>query len=191
MGTQASSASALAGEGRWPDPELPGLGPAVLPRWILVWFAVSVPLILWDVSFVLFRPGWFLWAPYDKYVTVDLSYGDPGNGFVRAQAIMSLLEIAVVVVALWLRRRPLGVLLVFGVSLLTAAKTMLILLIEVVTGGAHVGHNPAADLVLLYLVPNGVWIVVPLLVAKSAGRTLLSACHRAPSSAPRGRASSS
>jgi hypothetical protein len=114
-------------------------------------------------------------------VTVDLSYGDPGNGFVRAQAIMSLLEIAVVAVALWLRRRPLGVLLVFGVSLLTAAKTMLILLIEVVTRGEHVGHNPTADLVFLYLVPNGVWIVVPLLVAGSTGRTLLSARHRAPS----------
>ena len=191
MGTQASSASARAGEGRRPDPELPDLGPAVLPRWILVWFAISVPLIVWDVSFVLFRPDSFLWAPYDKYVTVDLGYGDPSNGFVRAQAIMSLVEIAVLLVGLWQRRHPLGVLLVFGVSLLTAAKTMLILMIEVVTRGEHVGHNPAADLVFLYLVPNGAWIVVPLLVAWSTGRTLLSACHRAPSSAPRGRASSS
>jgi hypothetical protein len=106
-------------------------------------------------------------------VTVDLSYGDPGNGFVRAQAIVSVLELAMVAVALWFRRRPLGVLLVFGASLLTAAKTILILLIEVVTRGEHVGHNPTADLVLLYLLPNGVWVVMPLVVAWWTGRALL------------------
>jgi hypothetical protein len=155
-----------------------------LPRWILVWFALSMPLILWDVSFVLLRPSSmpggrlaFLWAPYAKYITVDLSYGDLTNGFVWAQALMSCLEVVMVFAALvysWRGRLPLATLLVFAVSVLTCAKTLLIFLIEAVTHGQHVGHNTTADLVLLYLLPNGVWIVVPALVAWSTGRTLLA-----------------
>src|SRR5258705_1023109 len=105
----------------------------------------------------------FLWAPYAKYVTVDLSYGDLGDGFVWAQAIMSGVEIAIGLVGLtmaWRRPRPLATLLVFSVSLLTCAKTVLILVIQLVTGGESVGHNTLSDLVLLYLLPNGAWIVM-------------------------------
>jgi hypothetical protein len=155
-----------------------------LPRWILVWFAISLPLVVWDVSFVLLRPASMpggslslFWAPYAKYVTVDRSYGDLGNGFVWAQAMMSGAEVAMAIVALWLSlrgRRALGTLLVFSVSLLTCAKTLLILLIEVVTRLEHVGHNPLKDLVLLYLVPNGAWVVMPALVAWATGRMLLA-----------------
>ena len=154
-----------------------------LPRWILIWFALSLPLIVWDVSFVLLRPSSmpggslaFLWAPYAKYITVDLSYGDVHNGFVWAQAWMSCVEVLMVLAALafsWRGKLPLATLLVFAVSVLTCAKTVLIFLIEAVTRGEHVGHNHVADLVLLYLLPNGVWIVMPALVAWSTGRTLL------------------
>ena len=156
---------------------------ARLPRWIVVWLLISSALIGWDVAFVLLRPASmpggalaFLWIPYETYITVDHSYGDLGNGFVWAQAMMSLLELAVLAVGLVLharRRHAVATLLVFTVSVLTGAKTLLILLIEAVTGGAHVGHNPAADLVLLWLLPNGVWVVMPLVVAWITGRMLL------------------
>jgi hypothetical protein len=157
---------------------------AKLPRWIVIWFAISVPLVLWDVAFVLLRPASmaggslsFLWAPYAKYVTIDRSYGDLGNGFVRAQAIMSLVEIALLLAAPLLAargRRAASTLIVFAVSLLTCAKTILILMIVVVTGGADLGGS-ASDVVLLYLAPNGAWIVVPALVAWKTGRRLLDA----------------
>jgi hypothetical protein len=155
-----------------------------MPRWIWIWFAISIPLVVWDIAFVLLRPRSmpggsmaFLWAPYAKYVTVDLSYGDLGDGFVWAQAIMSAGEIALALAALamaWRRPRPLATLLIFSVSLLTCAKTVLILLIQLVTAGESVGHNTLSDLVLLYLLPNGAWVVVPALVAWSTGRSLVA-----------------
>ena len=91
--------------------------------------------------------------------------------------IIAMLAVAMGLFALWLsyrRRLALATLLVFTVSALTFAKTVLILLIEVVTGLEHVGHNPLADLVLLYLLPNGVWVVMPAVVAWLTGRRLLA-----------------
>ena len=126
---------------------------------------------------MLARPDSVLWAPYADYVKVDLGYANP-TGFVTAQAIMSLIEIAVLLVGLALRRRPAGVLLVCVVSVLTAAKTLLIFLVEVVTHGHGVGHNPTGKLVLMYVLPNSVWIVVPLVVAIVTGRSLLAAWER-------------
>lgn len=158
-----------------------------LPLWIRLWCVISSAVVLWDVAFVLLRPMSmaggslaFIWVPYQKYVTIDHSYADLENGFVRAQALMSLLEIAVLAAGLAAHRRganALATLLVFAVSTLTAAKTLLILLIEGVTGLSHVGHNPPSDLVWMYLVPNGIWVVVPLIVAAVAGRRLLVAAR--------------
>jgi hypothetical protein len=162
-----------------------------LPRWITVWFALSLPLIAWDVSFVLLRPlsmpGGrlaFLWGPYAKYITVDLSYGDLHNPFVRAQALMSVAELVLALFALWLahgtKRRALGTLLVFTTASLTCAKTLLIFTIEAVSGLAHIGHNSLSDMTWLYFVPNGMWIVVPLLVARWTGKALLARELEAP-----------
>jgi hypothetical protein len=155
-----------------------------LPRWIRIWFLISLPVLVWDVTFVLLRPLSMaggslssLWIPYRTYITVDLGYGDLDNGFVWAQAIMTAGEIAIALAALVLdRRRRLAsaTLLVFTVSVLTAAKTVLILLIELVTGGEHVGHNPLSQLVLMYLVPNGLWVVMPVAAAVVTGRRLLA-----------------
>jgi hypothetical protein len=154
--------------------------PTVLPRWVLIWLAISSALILWDVTFVLARPDVFLWAPYDTYVKVDLGYAHP-DGFVKAQSIMSLLEIAVLVVGVALRRRPVGVLLVCVTSVLTAAKTLLIFLVEIVTHGKGVGHNATSDLVLKYILPNSAWVVMPLVVAYVTGRLLVrNIAERAP-----------
>jgi len=163
---------------------MPTTTPSRLPRWILVWFAISLPLMIWDISFVLLRPLsmpggslHFLWKPYAKYVTVDLSYGDLTNGFVWAQATMSAFEVAVALIALVANRRgrrPLATLLVFSVSILTCAKTVLIFFIEALTRLEHVGHNTITDLLFLYVIPNGAWVIMPALVAWSTGRTLLA-----------------
>ena len=125
------------------------------------------------MTFVLARPDSFLWAPYDRYIQIDLGYAHP-DGFVRAQAIMSLLELALVALAIAWRKQPRGVLLAIIASALTAAKTLLIFLIELVTRGQHVGHNSAADLILLYVAPNLVWVVVPIVVSVVLGRRLIA-----------------
>lgn len=155
-----------------------------LPRWIVIWLVVGMSVVAWDVSFVLLRPASMpggslsaLWAPYAHYIAVDKSYGDVGNAFVSAQAIMSAFEIVVGVAALWFsrRRRPgLGLLLAFCVSALTGAKTLLILVMEVVSGFETVGHNTLGDALLIYVIPNSVWVIVPALVVVSTGRRLVA-----------------
>ncbi|KAG0633854.1 hypothetical protein HOY80DRAFT_1012781 [Tuber brumale] len=49
----------------------------------------------------------------------------------------------------------------FAGVLMTLAKTMLFVLNEVCAGGRHVAHNNLKDLVLYYILPNGLWIVLP------------------------------
>jgi hypothetical protein len=160
-----------------------------LPLWMVIWLSISIPIVLWDVSFVLLRPASmpggslaFLWGPYAKYITVDHSYGDLHDPFVRAQAIISALEAPLGIGALILsfarRNRPLAALLAFAMSAMTSSKTALILMIEVVSGGKSVGHNALGDLVSLYLIPNGVWVIVPILVMVSTGRSLLGLVSR-------------
>lgn len=151
---------------------------------MVVWLCLGTAIVLYDVAFVLLRPaslpggslGALFRVPYATYVMVDRGYGDVGQPFVWAQAIMSLLESLVTFAALAASARRLGpqaMLLAFCSSTLTCAKTVLIMLVEIVSRGGNVGHNDLGTLIGLYLVPNGVWIVVPLAVAIVTGRTLL------------------
>ncbi|KAJ5332116.1 hypothetical protein MYU51_007659 [Penicillium brevicompactum] len=73
---------------------------------VTIWLLVSVPLVLWDASYVLLRPysmpggKWHspLYTPYALYGTVDYIYGWPAfkarNGFTAAQTILNLFETA-------------------------------------------------------------------------------------------------
>ena len=162
---------------------------ARLPRWIVGWFALSIPIVLWDVAFVLMRPRSLpdgdlgaLWrVPYAQYIAVDHSYGDIHNPFVWTQAWMSIGEAIIGIAAIVLSSRgrlPLALLLAFCSASLTCAKTILILLMELVGNGPNVGHNGVIDLVTLYVVPNAFWIVVPFAVAWTTGRTLVHAASR-------------
>src|SRR5262249_20792941 len=128
-----------------------------LPRWMVIWLTISIPIVLWDVSFVLLRPASmpggslaFLWPPYAKYITVDKSYGDVHDPFVQAQAIISLLEAPFGIGALALsymrKKRQLAMLLAFAMSAMLCSKTLLILMIEIVSHGKSVGHNALGDL---------------------------------------------
>lgn len=71
---------------------------------LTIWLVVSVPLVIWDASYVLLRPhsmpgGWLhspIWTPYALYGTVDYIYGWPAfdarNGFTAAQTVMNVVE---------------------------------------------------------------------------------------------------
>lgn len=73
---------------------------------VLVWLAVSLPLVLWDAGYVLLRPHsmpggkyhWPLWVPYELYGRTDYIYGwkayNEKNGFTAAQTVMNLIETA-------------------------------------------------------------------------------------------------
>lgn len=71
---------------------------------LTVWLFVSVPLVLWDASYVLLRPHSMpggrlhspVFTPYALYGTIDYIYGWPAfnarNGFTAAQTVMNLVE---------------------------------------------------------------------------------------------------
>lgn len=70
---------------------------------VILWLLISVPVVLWDTSYVLLRPHsmpggslHYLWTPYALYGTVDYTYGWPAYnariGFVGAQSAMNLVE---------------------------------------------------------------------------------------------------
>ncbi|XXH05158.1 hypothetical protein Hte_011583 [Hypoxylon texense] len=75
-------------------------------RTTLYWLYVSLPLVVWDSVYVLFRPWtmeggpmhWPLWAPYRKYGEVDHVYGwkafDDRDGFTSAQGALNVAETA-------------------------------------------------------------------------------------------------
>jgi len=155
-----------------------------LPRWIIIWLCLSTLELLDFSLFVLFRPDSmpgggldFLWRHYVPYLSVDLSFGDVDNPFVYGQAVMTLFEVAIAAAAVTINYRgrlELAALLAFATSALTGAKTALIFVVELASGLGNVGHNDATTLFLLFVLPNAVWIVLPLLTAVTTGRILIS-----------------
>ncbi|KAL6704115.1 hypothetical protein ACN47E_008778 [Coniothyrium glycines] len=70
----------------------------------VLWIAVSFPLVLWDILYILLRPHtmaggalqWPLWKPYEVYAAIDHLYGQPGwddkVGFGGAQGVLNAVE---------------------------------------------------------------------------------------------------
>ncbi|KAI9672744.1 MAG: hypothetical protein M1831_000179 [Alyxoria varia] len=79
----------------------------------LLWLVVSLPLVLWDATFLLLRPwtlpgGWLhspVWTPYKLYGEVDWTYSaaawHAGDGFGYAQAILNAIETLGYLTYLW------------------------------------------------------------------------------------------
>ncbi len=153
-----------------------------LPTWIIVWLIFGMSVNFWDALYILLRPssfadgplGW-IWIPYAKYVTIDPSYLDLNNDFIKSIALMNFVEIALGSIAIWWsfhRRTSLAALLAFSSLLLTGTKTALVFALEAADSFVHIGHNSASDLILLYALPNSLWLVFPLLGVINLGRYL-------------------
>lgn len=154
------------------------------PRWVMLWLLVSIAITGWDASFVLMRPHSlpggdlaFLWPPYETYVVVDHGYGDLTNGWISGQAVMTLVEVLLGLTALLLWRAGhamAGPLALVSIAM-TGAKTSLIFLAEWMSGLENVGHNTTADLISLYVLPNVVWVIVPIVACVALMRSLSAA----------------
>ncbi|KAG5941662.1 hypothetical protein E4U53_007382 [Claviceps sorghi] len=152
----------------------------------LAWLALSLPLVLWDTAYVLGRPHtmpggplhWPLWLPYRLYAEVDHVYGPEflagNNGFTAAQSLLNLVETLLYVAYLaFCRRRPAALLLGFSAAVMTLSKTLLYWSHEYFSNFANVGHNDFSTLLLLWILPNGAWIVGPAYMVVSMGREIL------------------
>ncbi|KAI1074484.1 hypothetical protein F5B20DRAFT_586238 [Whalleya microplaca] len=172
-------------------------------RVTLFWLAVSLPLVIWDSGYVLLRPHtmeggrlhWPLYAPYKLYGEVDHVYGwkawEAGNGFTGAQGALNVLETAMylVYVAIYLRTakktatgvsvlsgRPaaVAVLTAFSAAVMTLSKTVLYWLNEYYSGFDNIGHNSIQDLIPLWIIPNGAWLIFPSYMIYALGSEIIN-----------------
>lgn len=137
-------------------PSLPSSAPSTawshIPSTLtLLWLIVSLPLVIWDTTYVMLRPhsmpgGKFqspIFTPYVLYSSVDYIYGwkayNARNGFTAAQASLNIIETTGYIAYLWIVWRygegdrralqggwgGLAVLTGFALSVMTVSKTVL------------------------------------------------------------------
>ncbi|PCH37031.1 hypothetical protein WOLCODRAFT_28889 [Wolfiporia cocos MD-104 SS10] len=142
---------------------------------VSLWFALTVPVIFWDAFYCFMRPRsmvggdlHWIWKPYGLYQDIDYIYGvkalEDGDGFPNAQSLLNIVENFMNIAYLYLAHvhgSSFATLLGFTSAVMTLSKTTLYLLQEAYCRGCSVGHNNPWDLFLLWVIPNGCWVVVP------------------------------
>ncbi|KAJ5364158.1 uncharacterized protein N7496_009871 [Penicillium cataractarum] len=196
---------------------------------LTIWLVVSVPLVIWDATYVLLRPHSMpggrlhspIWTLYALYGTVDYLYGWPAynarNGFTAAQTVMNVVETLGYLYYLWIvyrhgatvvtgrggkkvkkgfvwlltgekvvagRTGAIALLVAFTASVMTLSKTILYWLNEFFSGFENIGHNDAATLIILWIIPNGLWIVFPAYSISILGEEILNALEQVPPRRP-------
>ncbi|KAH6654603.1 hypothetical protein BKA67DRAFT_658889 [Truncatella angustata] len=175
-------------------------------RATLYWFAISLPLVIWDSIYVLGRPytmeggflNWPLYVPYILYGKTDYVYGwkayNERNGFTAAQGTLNVVETAMYLTYLYiyfgrgkpvggilggekrvLQGRPAGLaaLLAFSAAVMTLSKTVLYWANEYFSDFANIGHNSWPDLITLWIIPNGAWLVLPTYIIYVIGGEII------------------
>ncbi|KAF4119313.1 Conserved hypothetical, protein [Geosmithia morbida] len=162
----------------------------------LIWLAVSLPLVTWDTLYIFGRPAtmpggslhWPLWSPYALYGEVDHVYGweafNSQDGFTAAQGFLNIVETAMYLYYLvsvygrggWKVEGEAAartVLIGFAAAVMTLSKTALYWLQEYFGNYSHIGHNTAADIILLWVIPNGAWLIGPSYMIRSFARDVI------------------
>ncbi|KAK0389039.1 hypothetical protein NLU13_2615 [Sarocladium strictum] len=143
---------------------------------------------------------WPLWTPYELYGTVDYVYGWPAfnenNGFTSAQAVLNVIETIAYVYYLrvyltdgkpakgaspssWTGKSIEGsaagkaALVGFAAAVMTLSKTVLYWLNEYYSNYRNIGHNSLQDLLFLWIIPNGAWLVGSGYMTISIGNDIL------------------
>ncbi|KKA27838.1 hypothetical protein TD95_004125 [Thielaviopsis punctulata] len=171
-------------------------------RTTIIWLILSCALVTWDFCYVFLRPHslpggslHFLWTPYALYGKVDYVYGvrawKEHSGFTGAQSALNVVETAMYLFYMAAAARAGGtvtgkcgakVLLVgFSAAVMTLSKTVLYWANEYFSGYANIGHNNLSTLITMWIIPNGLWIVMPSYMVYSMGSNILSSMTRSSS----------
>ncbi|KAI9456137.1 hypothetical protein BJY52DRAFT_598113 [Lactarius psammicola] len=156
--------------------------------WISAWFLLTTPVILWDAFYCLMRPRsmvggdlHWIWEPYGLYQEVDYVYGikalQENDGFPNAQSFLNLIETALNVFYVYLAhvaKYPAASLVGFASATMTLSKTVLYGAQEYYCNFCATGHNDLKTWVVYYMIPNGLWIVVPTLIVFKLGKDIAS-----------------
>ncbi|KAN0118119.1 hypothetical protein V8E52_005380 [Russula decolorans] len=157
-------------------------------KWISAWFLLTVPVIVWDAFYCLLRPRsmvggdlHWIWEPYTIYQEVDYVYGvkalQENNGFTSAQAALNLVETALNVFYLYLAhvvKYPAASVVGFASVTMTLSKTVLYWLQEYYCNFCAISHNDLKTVVVFWIIPNGIWIVMPALIVFKLGKDIAS-----------------
>ncbi|EDQ99861.1 uncharacterized protein LACBIDRAFT_315198 [Laccaria bicolor S238N-H82] len=163
--------------------------------WISLWFLITVPVVAWDVGYCFMRPRsmkggdlHWIWKPYALYQEILFKkiYGLPAlnskNGFTNAQALLNVIETFMNIAYLYLAHVaawPPATLIGFGAALMTLSKTVLYGVQEYYCGYCAVGHNDFKTLFVYWVIPNGLWIVFPILIVAQLGKDLVDSLNLA------------
>ncbi|KAJ9478191.1 ADIPOR-like receptor IZH2 [Pseudozyma hubeiensis] len=154
------------------------------PRTLVsAWLFLSSFVVAWDVGYILLRPRsmlggdlHWLWSPYALYMNIDYVYGLPSwdskDGFPAAQSLMNVGESIINLFYIYLvhvKATPeaLAVAPVYGLVtvIMTLSKTFLYVLNDFCCGWCKTGHNDWYTLIVYWILPNGLWILFPSIIA--------------------------
>lgn len=159
--------------------------------WVTLWFILTAPVIFWDVGYCFMRPRSMLggdlhwiWKPYEIYQNVDYVYGikalEENDGFTNAQSFLNVVETLMNLAYVYLAHvsgwSP-APLIGFAAVTMTLSKTILYWLQEYYCGFCAIGHNTMSDLIIYWIIPNGLWIVIPSLIVVRLGKDIAASLH--------------
>lgn len=143
---------------------------------------------------------WPIWSPYELYGKVDYVYGWPAfneaNGFTSAQAFLNVVETAMygyyayvyftegkaakgAAANAWTGKTIEGsaagraAIIGFSGAVMTLSKSVLYWLNEYFSNYKNIGHNNFIDLIVLWVIPNGAWLVGSTYMTVSIGNDIL------------------
>ncbi|CAL1711047.1 unnamed protein product [Somion occarium] len=128
----------------------------------------------------------WIWKPYELYQEVDYVYGthalERGDGFTNAQSLLNIVENFMNIGYLYLAHiveSPVAPLLGFASAVMTLSKTVLYWAQEYYCGGCAVGHNDLKTLIVYWIIPNGLWLVVPSFIIVRLAKDIASSLRTA------------
>ena len=135
------------------------------------WLIFTSIINIWDASFLLYRPDSLyhpIWAQsHSFYIQVDTLYLDMKNNFSYSVPLMNLFEVVLNFISLFfmsLRRFKTAGMVAVVVSSMTLSKTIMYILMEIVSGFEHTKQNDPFTLLTFYLFPTMIWVYIPLAV---------------------------
>ncbi|WPG98437.1 Hypothetical protein R9X50_00122700 [Acrodontium crateriforme] len=110
---------------------------------------------------------------YFVYLYIVYTHGKPekkqGRGAPELSTLGKLAESRTVTG----RMAALAVLIAYTAATVTFWKTVLYWLIEALSGFDNIGHNTPIDLLFLWIIPNGAWLVLPLYMTYVYGAEII------------------
>ncbi|MFH4980436.1 hypothetical protein AB6A40_007145 [Gnathostoma spinigerum] len=145
--------------------------------WIKTWLIISTVLCTLDVIYTMFRPYtlrgealgglYYLWNIYSD---VDLRYGEANDLVTMATGRVMVIEIVMNVLALIMDRRRSrhATLVAFTSSAFVLWKTLWYMALYIRTPDgtpSYIAEDAGClKIFLVFWVPDGIWVIVPLLV---------------------------